>query len=216
MASGDSSAPLRCRSPAPAPTYRRQNDSHERRQSLRHLGAERRLISNGQLADIVIAVAKKTHPRAKRDVADRGRGPIEPKAFSAAATSTRSASETRATSELFFSDVRVPTSTLLGREEGAGFAQLMQQLPQERLTIAGVTTTERALELTIAYAKERNAFGQRLIDFQRPVQACRVQDRGDGRARVRRWIDRSSPRTKTQLSPNWTPFVGPRGVGFKV
>ena len=76
--------------------------------------------------------------------------------------------EAQDTSELFFDNVRVPTSNLLGGEEGRGFAQLMQQLPQERLTIGvtGVAVMERALEHTIAHVKEREAFGQRLIDFQ--------------------------------------------------
>ncbi len=76
--------------------------------------------------------------------------------------------EAQDTSELFFDNVRVPTSNLLGAQEGQGFVQLMQQLPQERLTIGitGVVAMERALELTIDYVKERKAFGQRLIDFQ--------------------------------------------------
>ena len=54
--------------------------------------------------------------------------------------------EAQDTSELFFDDVRVPTSNLLGAEEGLGFVQLMQQLPQERLTIGiiGVVAMERA------------------------------------------------------------------------
>jgi acyl-CoA dehydrogenase len=64
--------------------------------------------------------------------------------------------------------VRVPTSNLLGAEEGRGFVQLMQQLPQERLIIAiqGMAMIERALAVTIDYVKDRKAFGQRLIDFQ--------------------------------------------------
>ena len=76
--------------------------------------------------------------------------------------------EAQDTSELFFDTVRVPTANLLGPQEGQGFVQLMQQLPQERLTIgvSGVAVMERALDLTIAYVKERKAFGQRLIDFQ--------------------------------------------------
>ena len=63
--------------------------------------------------------------------------------------------------------MRVPASSLLGRE-GQGFAQLMGQLPFERLLIAvgAVAGTERALELTIDYVKQREAFGQKLIDFQ--------------------------------------------------
>ena len=72
------------------------------------------------------------------------------------------------TSELFFNDVRVPTSNLLGSEEGRGFYQLMEQLPQERLLIANqaIASIERALALTIDYVKERKAFGKAIIDFQ--------------------------------------------------
>ena len=72
------------------------------------------------------------------------------------------------TSELFFNDVRVPTANLLGREEGQGFVQLMQQLPQERLQIGtqAIAMVERALALTIDYVKERKAFGKAIIDFQ--------------------------------------------------
>ena len=72
------------------------------------------------------------------------------------------------TSELFFDDVRVPTSNLLGREEGQGFIQLMQQLPQERLTIAvqSLALMEYAVEETVRYTKERKAFGKTLLDFQ--------------------------------------------------
>ncbi len=72
------------------------------------------------------------------------------------------------TSELFFNDVRVPATNVLGGDEGQGFFQLMGQLPQERLNIAiqGMATIERALELTIDYVKQRKAFGKAIIDFQ--------------------------------------------------
>ena len=72
------------------------------------------------------------------------------------------------TAELFFDDVRVPTTSLLGDAEGRGFFQLMEQLPQERLNLAvgGVAVMERALQETIAYVKERKAFGKQVIDFQ--------------------------------------------------
>jgi acyl-CoA dehydrogenase len=71
------------------------------------------------------------------------------------------------TSELFFQDCRVPASNRLG-EEGQGFIQLMQQLPQERLNIAqaAVVATERAIEITLDFVRERKAFGQRVLDFQ--------------------------------------------------
>ncbi|HAQ36368.1 MAG: acyl-CoA dehydrogenase [Maricaulis sp.] len=72
------------------------------------------------------------------------------------------------TAELFFDDVFVPADALLGTEEGQGFIQLMQQLPQERLQIAvqGVGMMKRALDETIRYVKERQAFGKPIIAFQ--------------------------------------------------
>lgn len=72
------------------------------------------------------------------------------------------------TAELFFDNVFVPASALLGPEEGQGFIQLMQQLPQERLQIAvqGVGVMKRALIETIAYVKDREAFGRPIIKFQ--------------------------------------------------
>jgi acyl-CoA dehydrogenase len=72
------------------------------------------------------------------------------------------------TSELFFEDVRVPVANLLGGAEGQGFIQLMQQLPQERLIVAlgGIGAMERALAETVAYTKERQAFGKPIWSFQ--------------------------------------------------
>ena len=72
------------------------------------------------------------------------------------------------TSELFFDNVAVPPENLLGSEEGQGFVQLMQQLPQERLALAvgAVAAMERAVKITAAYTKERTAFGKPLLEFQ--------------------------------------------------
>ncbi len=74
----------------------------------------------------------------------------------------------RDTCELFFDDVRVPVSNLLGHAEGKGFSQMMAQLPFERLTVgvAAVAAAEQAVDITTKYAKERTAFGKPLIDFQ--------------------------------------------------
>jgi acyl-CoA dehydrogenase len=72
------------------------------------------------------------------------------------------------TSELFFDDVRVPADKLLGGVEGQGFFQLMSDLPYERLII-GVTALaamEGAYEATLAYVRERKAFGKTIADFQ--------------------------------------------------
>ena len=72
------------------------------------------------------------------------------------------------TSELFFDELRVPAGHLLGEREGLAFGQLMCELPQERLVIAcqAVAMMERALDDTVAYAKQREAFGQPIWNFQ--------------------------------------------------
>ena len=72
------------------------------------------------------------------------------------------------TRELFFSDMRVPVSNLLGEKEGLGFYQLMEQLARERLILASgcAGMAEAAVLEAIRYSKEREAFGQPLIKFQ--------------------------------------------------
>jgi acyl-CoA dehydrogenase len=125
-------------------------------------------ISNGLQCDMVI-VAAKTDPDAGaagvslfcvdcRDTPGFSRGRVLHKV----------GMKGQDTAELFFEDVRVPASALLGDAEGQGFIQLMNQLPQERLTIgiAGVATMERMLEFTVQYTKDRKAFGRELLKFQ--------------------------------------------------
>lgn len=72
------------------------------------------------------------------------------------------------TCELLLDQVRVPAGNLLGVEEGRGFAQLMSQLPFERLLIAvqAAAVMERAIELTVAYTRQRRLFGKSLADMQ--------------------------------------------------
>jgi acyl-CoA dehydrogenase len=70
--------------------------------------------------------------------------------------------------EIFLDDVRVPADNLLGSAEGNGMSQMLEQLPYERLAVAlsAVATSERAIEITAQYVKERTAFGQPLLDLQ--------------------------------------------------
>jgi len=72
------------------------------------------------------------------------------------------------TSELFFDDVRVPVENVLGGQEGQGFYQLMSDLPYERMLIAveAAAVCEGALAATIAYTRERKAFGRPIAEFQ--------------------------------------------------
>jgi acyl-CoA dehydrogenase len=132
------------------------------------INGSKTFITNGQTANLIIVVVK-TDPEAGA----RGTSLIivetdGAEGFERGRNLDKLGHEAQDTSELFFNDVKVPTQNLLGGDEGRGFFQLMGQLPQERLNIAvqGMATIERALELTIAYVKERKAFGKAIIDFQ--------------------------------------------------
>ena len=130
------------------------------------LNGQKTFISNGQLGDIVIVVAR-TDPEAGHRgisllVAERGMP-----GFDRGRNLDKLGMHAQDTSELFFTDVRVPAENLLG-SEGGGFVALMQNLPRERVTI-GVTalaTAEKAFEDTLAYCKQRQAFGQPIGMFQ--------------------------------------------------
>ncbi|PQM46248.1 Acyl-CoA dehydrogenase [Mycobacterium talmoniae] len=124
-------------------------------------------ITNGQQADLIIVVAKTD--------ASAGAGGIslvlveaDRPGFRRGRVLEKVGQKGQDTSELFFEDVRIPVSNLLGDSEGQGFIQLMQQLPQERLIIAlaSVAGMEVALEHTLRYTKERQAFGKPIFAFQ--------------------------------------------------
>ncbi|HZE48705.1 MAG TPA: acyl-CoA dehydrogenase family protein, partial [Jatrophihabitantaceae bacterium] len=130
------------------------------------LNGSKTFISGGILADFVIVVTR-TDPDAGHKgftllvVEDGMPG------FERGKKLDKIGCRTSDTAELFFSDVRVPDSNRLG-EEGRGFYALMRNLPQERMGIAvgGLASAERAFEITLAYAKERTAFGQPIGSFQ--------------------------------------------------
>ena len=130
------------------------------------INGSKTFISNGQLADLVIVVAK-TDPK----LGAKGTSLIvverDMPGFKRGRNLEKIGMKAQDTSELFFDNVRVPADHLLGGP-GMGFVQLMQQLPQERLVIAiqAVAAMEAALDHTLAYVKERKAFGKAIIDFQ--------------------------------------------------
>ena len=125
-------------------------------------------ISNGQLADLVVVVVK-TDPDA--DPPHRGISLLlvegDTPGFVRGRNLEKLGLKGQDTSELFFEDCRVPVENLLG-QEGQGFKMLMQQLQQERLSIAdgSIASCWRSLDDTIAYVKERRAFGQNIAAFQ--------------------------------------------------
>ncbi|MEO1732515.1 MAG: acyl-CoA dehydrogenase family protein [Pseudomonadota bacterium] len=132
------------------------------------LSGQKTFITNGQHANLIIVAAKTDPTQGSKGVSmvvvetdgaegfQRGRN-LEKVGLHAADTS-----------ELFFDNVEVAPENILGGEEGRGFYQMMEQLPQERLAIAcgAVGAMQGAVERTIAYCQEREAFGGPLTQFQ--------------------------------------------------
>lgn len=125
-------------------------------------------ITNGQHADLVIVVAKTDPTQGAKGISLVVVETADNPGFERGRNLEKLGQKSADTSELFFQDCRVPAANLLGGEEGKGFVQLMQQLPQERLNIAqaAVVSMEHAIEITLDFVKERKAFGQRVLDFQ--------------------------------------------------
>jgi acyl-CoA dehydrogenase len=130
------------------------------------LNGQKTFISNGQLSDLVIVVAR-TDPEAGHQgfsllVVERGMD-----GFSRGRNLEKTGMHAQDTSELFFSDVRVPAANLLG-DEGGGFIALMRNLPRERVAIGAtaLAAAECVFEQTLEYCKQRQAFGRRIGSFQ--------------------------------------------------
>lgn len=132
------------------------------------INGSKTFITNGQTANLIIVVCKTDPAQGAKGTSlivvetDGADG------FRRGRNLDKVGQDAQDTSELFFEDVRVPATNVLGGDEGRGFIQLMQQLASERLQIAmqGVAMMERALTQTAQYVKDRKAFGKSLIDFQ--------------------------------------------------
>lgn len=123
-------------------------------------------ISNGQNADLVVVVAK-TDPNAGAKGISLILVEADRPGFQRGRNLDKIGQWSADTSELFFEDVRVPASNLLG-EEGAGFIYLMSQLPQERLSLAvcAQAAAQRAFDEAVGFTRERKAFGKPILEFQ--------------------------------------------------
>lgn len=132
------------------------------------VNGEKTFITNGSSADLVVVVCK-TDPQA--NPAHRGISLLVVEdgmpGFKRGKKLNKVGQHASDTSELIFEDVRVPASNLLG-EEGKGFYYLMEKLQQERLmvSISSVPSTERMVDLTVDYVKQREAFGRPISKFQ--------------------------------------------------
>lgn len=130
------------------------------------ISGQKTFITNGQNADVIIVVAK-TDPSKGAHGTSLILVEADREGFRRGRNLDKIGQHAADTSELFFDDVRVPITNCLG-EENMGFVYLMQQLPQERLSIAvaAQAAAQRAYDITVDYVKERKAFGKRILDFQ--------------------------------------------------
>ncbi len=131
------------------------------------VNGQKTFITNGINSDLVVVVTKTDPAAGARGtsllVVERGM-----EGFTRGRNLEKVGMHAQDTAELFFENVRVPVANLLGGEEGQGFFQLMNNLPQERLSIAvaAVAAAETVLEQTIEYCRNRTAFGRSIGKFQ--------------------------------------------------
>ncbi|MEQ1867265.1 MAG: acyl-CoA dehydrogenase [Alphaproteobacteria bacterium] len=132
------------------------------------INGSKTFITNGGTANFVVVVAKTDPTQGSKGTSLIVVETDEVQGFRRGRVLDKIGQKANDTAELFFDEVRVPASNLIGPGPGQGFVQLMQQLPQERLIIAlqAMAVIERALETTVSYVKERKAFGKQLIEFQ--------------------------------------------------
>ncbi|HJQ15728.1 MAG TPA: acyl-CoA dehydrogenase family protein [Allosphingosinicella sp.] len=132
------------------------------------INGSKTFITNGQNADLVLAVTKTDPSAGSKGISLMLIDTSDAPGFERGRNLDKIGRSMADTSELFFNDVRVPAAALLGAEEGQGFVQLMEKLPQERLMLAvqAAAAMEYALAITVDYVKQRRAFGQAIIDFQ--------------------------------------------------
>jgi len=130
------------------------------------INGQKTFITNGQHSDFVIVVCK-TDPQAGARGISLLLVETGADGYEIGRNLDKIGQKGADTSELFFSDVRVPVGNLIG-EEGKGFAHLMDELPRERLTVSfrAWAEAQRAFDLTVEYTKERLVFGKPLFNKQ--------------------------------------------------
>ena len=126
------------------------------------INGSKTFITNGYMCDLVIIVAKTGDNEISLIMVEADR-----EGFTKDKPLKKIGMKAQDTCQLYFDNVRVPQSNLLG-VEGAGFMYLMQELPQERLLVAiiAIATAEEAFNRTVQYVQEREAFGRPIAKFQ--------------------------------------------------
>lgn len=132
------------------------------------INGSKTFITNGLLAGLILVVCKTDPAQGARGTSILIVETRDCAGFRVGRVFDKMGMKAQDTSELFFDDVTVPQDALLGGREGQGFYQLMGDLPYERLIIglAALACMEGAYEATLAYVRERRAFGQAIADMQ--------------------------------------------------
>ncbi|MGQ7934998.1 acyl-CoA dehydrogenase family protein [Paraburkholderia sp. D1E] len=132
------------------------------------INGSKTFISNGHHADLVVVVAKTDAQAGAKGISLFVVEAKQDPGYRIGRLLEKIGQKSADTTELFFDDLRVPTGRVLGGIEGRGFSQLMSDLPYERtvLAVIAAATIERALEITVEYARERKMFGGTLLQLQ--------------------------------------------------
>ncbi len=132
------------------------------------MSGQKTFITNGQHANLILVAAKTDPSQGAKGISLMALETDGAEGFTRGRNLDKVGLHAADTSELFFDEIELPPENVLGMDEGRGFYQMMQQLPQERLIIGAgaVGAMQGAVERTIAYCKERQAFGGPLTQFQ--------------------------------------------------
>jgi acyl-CoA dehydrogenase len=132
------------------------------------LNGAKTFISNGLLADLIVVVARTSDAPGAKGISLLLVETKNAPGFRVGRVLEKIGQKGQDTCELSFEDVRIPAEHVLGGEPGRGFYQLMNELAYERTLIAvsAVAAIERAVHLTVDYARERHVFGKPLLDLQ--------------------------------------------------
>ncbi|NOD62200.1 MULTISPECIES: acyl-CoA dehydrogenase family protein [unclassified Ruegeria] len=168
LASGEMVGALAMTEPSTGSDVQAVRTTAEKDGNSYRLNGSKIFITNGQSADLIIVAAKTDKSEGARGVSLIVVETEGADGFRRGRNLKKLGMKGNDTAELFFEDVKVPMTNLLGDEEGQGFYQLMKQLPWERLNIAimALGAIDFAIAETVKYVQERKAFGQRVMDFQ--------------------------------------------------
>jgi acyl-CoA dehydrogenase len=168
MASGDTIGAIAMTEPGAGSDLKGVRTRAVRKGDRYIINGSKTYISNALNMGVLILVAKTEPEAGSKGVSLFVMDPYNTPGFTVGRVLDKIGMASSDTCELFFQDCEVPAENLLGGVEGRGMYQLMDQLPYERAVIAltAACTMERAVELTIAYTKERKAFGQPVFEFQ--------------------------------------------------